>query len=770
MGRGVGTQRPSGLAAGLARLLALLLLAGAAHAQAPAPLAQPNLALFAGGIVYAVLRLPDGGVVIGGLFSSIHDPVSGLDIQRDNLAKFDANGGLDLQWNPATDGIVRALGLDADGRVLVGGDFQHVDGTARSRIARVQAAGSGNLDPDWNPGANTGGVLAFALDSQGRVYVGGGFTQCGGLSRTKIARLLADGSADPAWDAALSGFNQAVYALAMDGADRLYVGGVYQNIGGQARTNLARLLPGTPVLADPDWSAATSSTVFALALDGAALYVGGQFGSIGGLTRNGLARVDTGTLAVVDATWKPSPQLGNVYAIALAPDGTVVVGGLFTTIGGQAHARLAKLSKLDAGAAIADWTPDADADVYALATQPGGEVLAGGLFTRVGGESRAGFARVDGAGSVLAAPAAQSGGRAAAVLRAPDGRVYVGGAFVRANGVPRDNLLRLAPDGTLDPDWHPDANASVSALALDAGGALYVGGDFTRIGDQARACLARVPQGPSGTVDASWNPAITALFACNVRALAVDGVDRLYVGGSFSGIGGLTRNYLARLAPGATVVVDPDWNPAPDFIVHAFAFDGAGSVYLGGQFSNLGALPRGMVAKLATEGAGLVDGNWNPAANGGFLESVYALALDGSGSLFVGGEFDTIGGQPRQRLAKLSATGTGAADADWIADANGTVRTVLLDGAGALFAGGDFSAIGANPRSALAKLSTAGVGEIDAVWNPAPNGLVLGLDRAPDGRLYAAGSFVAIGGQGRRLVAAVPPVVESVFADGFESP
>ena len=48
-----------------------------------------------------------------------------------------------------------------------------------------------------------------------------------------------------------------------------------------------------------------------------------------------------------------------------------------------------------------------------------------------------------------------------------------------------------------------------------------------------------------------------------------------------------------------------------------------------------------------------------------------ALAVSGS-EIFVGGDFSSIGGQSRSRIAKLSGTGTGAADPIWNPGANGT--------------------------------------------------------------------------------------------------
>jgi len=75
----------------------------------PPPLPTPNLGIYCFGEVYAVARLPDGSVVVGGRFTSVYEPFSQLTIDRNNLAKFSASGALDLAWNPSANGAVYAL-------------------------------------------------------------------------------------------------------------------------------------------------------------------------------------------------------------------------------------------------------------------------------------------------------------------------------------------------------------------------------------------------------------------------------------------------------------------------------------------------------------------------------------------------------------------------------------------------------------------------------------------------------------------------------------
>lgn len=180
----------------LRALIAILAFAGAPFAAAqPVPLPTPNLDIRAVGNVEAVVRLADGSIIVGGYFSTVFDPASQISFPREGLAKILPNGNLDLAWQPSTGGTyVGALVLDGD-MLYVGGSFASLGGQPRNGLARISTTGTGQADPQWNPGCN-GQVDAIAVQD-GNVFVGGGFTQAGGVTVSNLAKLSASGTAPP---------------------------------------------------------------------------------------------------------------------------------------------------------------------------------------------------------------------------------------------------------------------------------------------------------------------------------------------------------------------------------------------------------------------------------------------------------------------------------------------------------------------------------------------------------------------------------------------
>ena len=158
---------------------------------------------------------------------------------------------------------------------------------------------------------------------------------------------------------------------------------------------------------------------------------------------------------------------------------------------------------------------------------------------------------------------------------------------------------------------------------------------------------------------------------------------------------------------------------------------------------HIGGQNRNRIAKLSSTGTGAADPSWNPSANG---TAVNALAVSG-GDVYVGGDFTQIGGQSRNNIAKLSTTGTGAADASWSPDASGGVHALAVSG-GDVYAGGYFSSIGGQSRNRIAKLSSTGTGAADPSWNPGAAGSVRAL-AVSGGDVYAGGDLAQIGGQAR---------------------
>src|SRR5664279_2633102 len=174
-------------------LLAVLL---PAFAAAQSVISPPIAQVFAGGKVYAIARQTDNKVIIGGDFTHVNG------VARNNIARINNDGSLDATWNPGADSSVYALLLDGAGNVLVGGGFHNIGGMGRTGLAKVSLAGAGAADATWNPNAD-GGAVVLALDPLGpNVYVGGNFGNIGGHSRASIAKisLAGSGAADANWN------------------------------------------------------------------------------------------------------------------------------------------------------------------------------------------------------------------------------------------------------------------------------------------------------------------------------------------------------------------------------------------------------------------------------------------------------------------------------------------------------------------------------------------------------------------------------------------
>ena len=91
-------------------------------------------------------------------------------------------------FDPNANGSVHVQVVQANGKILVGGTFTNIDGQARNRIARLDA--NGNLDTEFSSTDVDGIVSAIAVQADGRIVIGGGFSQVGASLRNRVATFL----------------------------------------------------------------------------------------------------------------------------------------------------------------------------------------------------------------------------------------------------------------------------------------------------------------------------------------------------------------------------------------------------------------------------------------------------------------------------------------------------------------------------------------------------------------------------------------------------
>jgi len=129
---------------------------------------------------------------------------------------------------------VHAVAVQSDGKIIVGGNFTTLDGATANRIARLNA--DGTPDTTFTTGTGTGfdrGVYAVAVQSDGKIIVGGEFRNLNGTTATRIARLNADGTPDTTFTSKTgTGFNSEVYAVAVQSDGKIIAGGFFTTLNG----------------------------------------------------------------------------------------------------------------------------------------------------------------------------------------------------------------------------------------------------------------------------------------------------------------------------------------------------------------------------------------------------------------------------------------------------------------------------------------------------------------------------------------------------------
>jgi hypothetical protein len=346
-----------------------------------------------------------------------------------------------------------------------------------------------------------------------------------------------------------------------------------------------------------------------------------------------------------------------------------------------------------------------------------------------------------------------------ALVTSPSGTtIYVAGDFTSLAGLPRAGLGAISSEGIVT-SWNPGTDGSVLSLAVGPSGSpVYVGGYFTALGGQARSSLGAVTAEGALT---PWDPSPDGL----VQAIAVDGAgSTIYIGGQFPAVGGHARSNLAAVS--STGVGDlTDWNVTATGVVRRVVLSPDGGVlYVGGAPGALGGLPRAMVGALTTAGTGSVTA-WDPqVGSSDSASTIGTLQVDPTGAtVYIGGRFDTIGGQPRSNLGAVSTTGTGAVSSwdpspsdAWREDEAGAVDALSVDASGSSVAvGGGFEKVRGVARDSFAQISTTGQG--DATAFDIPVDLIAAVEAMArrGSTLYVGGTFTRAGTLPRRDLAAV---------------
>jgi uncharacterized delta-60 repeat protein len=618
---------------------------------------NPGSGVFGG--VNTLLVLPDGKILIGGEFTSYN----GTPINR--IARLNSDGSLDMSFNPGTgaNNIVLAIALQADGKCIIGGSFTAYDGISRIRIARINTDGS--LDTGFTPGAGTNGdVRSLAVQADERILLGGGFSTYNGSSRTGIARVNTDGSLDASFNTILN-FSD-FRSLALQADEKIVIGGGFAQVNNTPRLRVARLNTDGSLDMSFDPGEGLNNTLlgFALQPDEKIVMVG-WFTYYDGTPRSRVVR------ALPDGSIDPdfnkaTGANSNVFCTLLQPDGKILISGDLLSYNDTARARIARLNA--DGSLDNSFNPGtgANSTIAAMALQPDGKIVIGGLFTNFDGVTRNRIARLNADGSLDLSFIPGNPGNGftspstviSAVLVQPDGKIVVAGNFTNFNSsITRMRILRLNADGSLDTGFAPTGvgtNGPINAAAFQSDGKILIGGAFNLFGPDTQWRVARL--NTDGSLDPSFNSGTGPNQTVN--ALAVQEDDKILIGGRFVSYNGTTRRRIARINNDGSL--DASFNPgggvepsspvAGSIEVNTIAVRPDGIILLGGLFTEFDGTPRNRIAQLMPDGSLDMDFDPGTGANG----SVRSLSVQLNGQNIIGGTFTSYDGTGRNRITRVN--------------------------------------------------------------------------------------------------------------------
>ncbi len=311
---------------------------------------DPTFSIGAGfdSTVNEVVIQPDGKLIAVGLFNKYNGT------NRKGIVRIMPNGIMEpaTTFNPGNgaNNLVCGASLQTDGKIIICGDFNKYDNTTRNRITRVNSDGTLDGSFNANPGANKR-IHTTAIQNDGKIIVGGAFTQFKGSAYSGIVRLTSTGAIDATFTVGI-GFagtstNTAVRICKIQSSDgKILVGGLFESYDGFNLNNIVRL--NSDGTRDANFTANTGTgpdnSVNSLTqqLDGK-IIIGGDFTSFNGTPCNHIARLNSdGSL---DNTFKPSTGANNaIFSTTLQSDEKkLIIGGKFTSYDGTTVGSVARI-------------------------------------------------------------------------------------------------------------------------------------------------------------------------------------------------------------------------------------------------------------------------------------------------------------------------------------------------------------------------------------------------------------------------------------------
>ncbi|RYF17605.1 MAG: calcium-binding protein, partial [Flavobacteriales bacterium] len=652
------------------------------------------------GKVYSSYIQQDGKIIVGGSFTSFNGVPSG------RLIRLNTNGSQDTSFNTmigATTGIIYKICPQGDGKIIIVGSFTKYNNVTVNRIARLMP--NGKLDTTFNTGnGSTLNITNAEILPDGKVLLAGNFTAFNGVPANRIVRLFSDGRIDGSFNVGTA-FNDDVNAMVVQPDGKIILGGKFTNYNGITANRIIRInQDGTPDTAFSSGSGMSKEAVQIIKTDASGnIMVGGSFtGTYNGSDVNRVFLLDANGNLKDDFDIGSGPASASVLALQTAADGSWFIGGSFSVFDSMNQGRLAKINAdgeydteyLSAGVGF-------DNSVLKIIPLENKQTMVFGSFNKFNGVFSSRIARISENGTLDDTFNSHQLGAnnliKTAVLQA-DGKVIFGGNFTKYNVSICNRIARILSDGEIDPTFNPGTgfNSQIYSMAIQMDQKIIIGGNFTSYNGLPAPRIIRLL--PDGSRDSDFNAGLGASAIIDVILVQPDG--KILVGGRFNSFDNKESQGLIRLNANGSIDSSFNTGTGLDKNVYAIALQSDQKIIIGGSFLSYNGISQKRILRLNSNG--ILDTTFESGS--GFSKGdVQSILIQPDDKILVGGTFSgTYKTKTALRLIRLLKSGE--YDSNFQAALNGKLYTMNFTADQKLLIGGSFNSVSGNSKHRIARL------------------------------------------------------------------
>ena len=539
-------------------------------------------------------------------------------------------------------------------------------------MARVNY--DGTLDTTLDPGTGAGtstsvgaGIKTIAVQSDGKILIGGGFTTYNGISRRCIARINADATLD-------TSFNPGT--------------GITTNLASTDRVN--KIL---------------------IQSDGKIVLVGNMY-TYNGNAINHITRINAD--GSFDPTFTPGAGATSIIKKAVQQsDGKIIIVGSFTQYNSISKNRITRLNLDGTSDPTFNTSTGFDGSVHHVAIQNDGKILVGGSFTICNETPQKNITRLTADGNLdtsFNVDGVGTDGFVSNVSIQNDGKIIIAGNFTSYNVFyTRNNIARLNVDGTLDYTFSSGigSNGTISDSYIQSDGKIIVIGSFTTYNNISRIKIARL--NTNGSLDSTFDPVTSLSSGANIYAIATQNDGKFILVGSFTSFNGTTANRIVRLNADGSQDTSFNTGAGANDNIHSVCILQDGKILIGGVFTSFDGTASYRIARLNSDGS--IDSNFY-SPTGVTDVTINNFLVQTNGKIIISGSLLTFDGVPVNNIARLNSNGTVdttfyVSAALELINSPDLIMTTAFQADGKLIIGGIFTSYGGVGRNRLARLFTS---------------------------------------------------------------